>query len=187
VLAAAAIASAAIALTTGTTQPANWSCGAHPDADGHVKAVFGHTNTRAEAFAVARRVRVAFKFAAVEQAGCADWMVVVPGLDTPRQQREFSKEASDSGFPGVSFRTTTNLTLPSAPGTLKAVFGTFGTAAAASRMLQRAARAGFRLIGIGRYGLHTFKVIVGDIPLAKSQEFAHEVQSAGLSVVYELG
>src|SRR3954451_4608019 len=164
----------ALALTAGSATAGDWGCGAPPATDGHTKAVFGHTNTKRDAQALLRRVRHDFKFAQLAQVGCADWMVYLSGLDTPRQQREFAKEASDVHFPGVSYLTSTDLTRPSAPGTVKAVFGTYRTAAAASRMLVRAAGAGFRLIGIARYGAKTFKVVVPAIPLEASQEFARE-------------
>jgi hypothetical protein len=183
----AGICLAALALTAAPAGAANWSCGAKPLADGHTKAVFGHTNTRRDAEALLRRVRLAFKFTEVAQVGCADWIVYLSGLDTPKQQREFALEAVDYRFPGVSYMTSSDLTEPSPPGTVKAVFGTFRTAAAASRMLSRAAAAGFRVIGLARYGPNTFKVVVTDIPLASSQAFAREARSAGLSVAYELG
>jgi hypothetical protein len=178
---------AAVALTAAPAGAADWSCGAVPFTDGHTRAVFGHTNTKQDGQALLKRVRHDFKFAELAKVGCADWMVYLSGLDTTKQQREFAKEAHDARFPGVSYLTTTDLTKPSPPGTLKAVFGTYRTAAAASRMLVRAAGAGFRLIGIARYGPNTFKVVVPGIPLGASQTFVREARSVGLRVEYELG
>jgi hypothetical protein len=177
---------AALALAAAPAGAADWTCGATPFTDGHTKAVFGHTNTKTAGEALLKRVHHDFIYAELVKVGCADWMVYLSGLDTSKQQREFAKEAHDARFPGVSYLTTTDLTKPSAPGTLKAVFGTYRTAAAASAMLVKAAGAGFRLIGIARYGLHTFKVVVPGIPLEESQAFAQEARNVGMSVVYEL-
>src|SRR3954454_14680843 len=121
----------ALALTAASAAAGDWRCGAPPGTDGHTKAVFGHTNTKRDAQKLLRRVRHDFKFAEVAQVGCADWMVYLSGLDTPKQQRDFAREPSDVLLPGVSSLTSTDLTRPSARGTVKAVFGTYRTAAAA--------------------------------------------------------
>jgi hypothetical protein len=183
----AVAAAVAVASLTGAAEAADWSCGAQPDTSGATKAVFGHTATKAGASALARRVRRGFKFVEVEHVGCGVWQVAVAGLNTPRQQREFAEEAEQVGFPGVTFQGSADVTMPSAPGTVKAVFGTYNELAPADRMLRRVARFGFRLAAIGRYGVRSFKVLLVGVPLSATQEFAKQARSAGLPLTYEVG
>jgi hypothetical protein len=162
-------------------------CGAPPDTVEAVEAVFGHFATRAQALAYARKVRAAsFRFVEVRQDGCGDWQVFVAGLNTPRQQREFSAEATQSGFPGVSFEPAVDPAAPAAPGTLKAVFGEFTTIAAAERTRGRVAGAGFRQVDIARMGLRSFKVVVLGIPVKQTRAFAAQARAAGLPVTFDL-
>lgn len=177
----------AIALSSGAATAADWSCGARPDPSGATKAVFGHAASKAAAAAIARRVRRAFKFVEVERIGCGFWQVYVRGLNTPRQQREFAREAEQVGFSGVSFQGNADVTQAAAPGTVKAVFGTYSAVAPADRMLRRVAGFGFRLAAIGRYGLHSFKVVLVGVPLSATQEFAQQAHSAGLPLTYDVG
>jgi hypothetical protein len=159
---------------------------APPDTGGHVEAVFAYRATERQARAAARDVaRRGFRFVEVEHVDCGLWQVMLEGLDTPRQQREFAREATDAGYPGLSYDAVHGSLPRPQPGTVRAVFGRFRTVAAADARLRRVAGAGFRFVNVFRRG-DEFVVEVVGVPLAKTQEFARQARSVRLAVSFDL-
>jgi hypothetical protein len=66
---------------------------------GGLVAVFGHRRTRHAAEVLATKAGAqGFQGLQIVQDRCKDWAVVLYGLKTPRQRREFAREARSVGF-----------------------------------------------------------------------------------------
>jgi cell division septation protein DedD len=149
-----------------------------------IVAVFGHRRTTAAAQGLAKSAeRVGFRGLVVQTRGCKAFAVVLPGLRSMRQAREFRLEARRAGFP-------VQVECRSHPveGGLAAVFGHRRTRRAAVRLRTQAERVGFKGLKVQQDRCGDWEVdLYGINTPAQRREFAAQAKRAGFHVVYELG
>jgi cell division septation protein DedD len=149
-----------------------------------IVAVFGDRRTTGAAEELRSSAeQVGFRGLVVQQRGCNDYAVVLPGLRSMRQAHEFQAEASGAGF-------ETRIECRSHPveGGLAAVFGHRPTRRAALHLKARAERVGFKGLEVQQDRCNDWEVdLYGLNTPAQRRAFAAQARSAGFHVVYELG
>lgn len=149
-----------------------------------IVAVFGRRRSTAEAEQLAADAeRVGFRGLVVQQRGCNDFAVVLPGLQNMRQAGEFRREAAGAGF-GVKIECRSH---PVAGG-LAAVFGHRRTRRAALHLRAQAERVGFKGLQVQQDRCQDWEVdLYGLNTRAQRRDFAAQAKRAGFDVVFELG
>jgi hypothetical protein len=149
-----------------------------------IAAVFGHRRSQAAADELAGRAGyVGFQGLVVQRRGCDDFAVVLVGLRTLKQARDFRQEAARAGFP-------VQVECRSHPveGGLAAVFGHRRTPAAAQKLLQRAGASGFRGLRVQQDRCGDWEVdLYGLKTPAQRRDLRAEAHKVGLDVTFELG
>ena len=149
-----------------------------------IVAVFGLRRSEAAARELAARAAgVGFQGLVVQRRGCNKFAVVLQGLRSMRQARDFQREADRAGFPVA-------LECRSHPveGGLAAVFGHERTRRAALRLRARAEATGFKGLQVQQDNCGDWEVdLYGLKTPAQRHELAKEARRAGLRVVFELG
>src|SRR5262249_51653871 len=119
----------------------------------------------------------------LEKDYCDDIEVAVPGLDSRNDRANFAQEAMASHHQ-VSFEPP-DLLKSSRPGITKAVFGYRPTVARAGDLQQRMAFVGFREgSDIERLGLHSWRVVILNIPTTAQADFAAEAARVGYTITF---
>jgi hypothetical protein len=149
-----------------------------------IAADFGHRRSVAAAQKLAADAqRVGFQGLAVQRRGCDDFAVVLTGLRTMRQAKDFRKEADASGF-----HVTIECRSHPVEGGLAAVFGHRRTRRAAEKLQARAGAVGFRSLRVQQDSCGDWEVdLYGLKTPAQRHELAAEARRAGLHVTFELG
>ena len=118
----------------------------------------------------------------VEERGCGNYYVTLPGLTDMAQFAAFKAEAKSAGF-AVTPRCDPTLI---ADGSVEAVFGTRRSIAAANTLRRRVAGHGFRTATIKQVACDRWSVIVPGITSKKvAKAFAIEARGAGFTVTFE--
>jgi cell division septation protein DedD len=149
-----------------------------------IAAVFGDRRTEAAAAALeARAQHNGFQGLTVERRGCRDYAVVLYGLQSLRQAREFRAEAASVGY-----RVRLECRSHPSQGGLAAVFGHRRTKQAALRLQARAERQGFLGLQVQQDRCGEWEVdLYGLQTPAQRHEFAAEARREGFHVTYERG
>jgi len=149
-----------------------------------IAALFGHRRSQTAAQQLAGEAQGAgFEGLTVQGRGCDDYAVVLLGLRTLKQGLEFQKEARGAGFP-------VEIECRSHPveGGLAAVFGHRQSPAAAQKLLQQAAAAGFQGLRVQQDSCGDWEVdLYGLQTPGQRRDFAAEARKAGFHVTFELG
>jgi hypothetical protein len=149
-----------------------------------IAANFGHRRSQAAAEQPADRAqKVGFQGLVVQRRGCDDYAVVLLGLSTVGQARDFQQEATGAGFP-VRLECRSH----AAEGGLAGVFGHRRTPAAARKLLQQAEAAGFEGLRVQQDACGDWEVdLYGLTTPAQRRELTAEARKAGFHVRFERG
>ena len=182
--AAAALLLLVVAQASGGPARVTQGCAARVNSSLHWNAVFGHTTSTWQATLLRRPVQGAgFKGILLEKDYCDDVEIVVPGVDTTTIRNELVKEA-DQAHVGVSFEPPDILKRPDQD-VVKAIFGLRPTLSRANRLQLDVAHVGFREgSDIERLALHSWRVVLYNIPVKDEQSFAAEAASVGFHVTF---
>jgi hypothetical protein len=182
---AAAAALLLLVATQASGRPtAGKQCSANPNSSLHWNAVFGHATSTWQATLLRRRVQAAgFRGVQLRKDYCDDVELEVVGVDTTADRKSFAKKVVSAGFQ-ASFEPP-DILKRSQPGIVKAVFGTRPTVARAATLQLDMARVGFREgSDIERLGLHSWRVVIYNIPVESRDSFAAEARSVGYSITF---
>ena len=181
-LAAAAAVLLLVAAQASGRQTARKQCQSNPNSSLHWNAVFGHATSTWQATLIRRRiVSAGFGGVQLRKDHCDDVEVVVVGADTPAIRSELVREA-DLARVGISFEPPDILKRPDRD-MAKAVFGVLPTLSRANRLQLEIARVGYREgSDVERLGLHSWRVVLYNIPWKIATNFAQEAQAAGFRV-----
>jgi hypothetical protein len=149
-----------------------------------IAAVFGHRPTLDGANALRREAaRVGFPGLAIQQRGCRDYAVVLTGLQSMAQARDFQRQAATVGHP-IKLECRTH-----APeGGLNAVFGHRRTRRAAEQLAADANRSGFPGLEVRQDACGDWEVdLAGLKTAAQRREFRREAARVGFHIRYESG
>jgi hypothetical protein len=149
-----------------------------------VLADFGHRRTAAAAHKLAVKAEsVGFTGAEVQQRGCSDYAVVVPGLSSIPQGNELRKEARSAGLD-----VTLDCRSEAAHGREAAVFGRSRSRAGAVRLLAHAAGLGFRGLKVVETACNEWQVLLyGVSGTAEQKALVEEAGKVGIHVRFEPG
>ena len=180
VLAAAALAAAAVTVSTAPSTAEAVSCQVPVHTPGW-EAIFGYGRTLARASAIkTRATKLGFLHLVIEQVGCPRYAVVLRGLRDHAQGRELQAEAARAGLTIAVKCWPPRDTDPD----WEAIFGTGLARGAATRLSARAARVGF--VGLKRIQnpcTNRWTVELDGIPtLRQAREFRAEARHAGFAV-----
>jgi len=149
-----------------------------------IQASFGDRRTTSAAEAlVAQAGKLGFRGLLVQQRGCNDYAVVLPGLKNLRQARDFRAEARSVGFHVV-------LECRSRPleGGVAAVFGHRRTRRAALLLRRSAERFGFMKLQVQQDRCNDWEVaLYGTTTAAQRRDLAKEAASVGFHLTFEPG
>jgi hypothetical protein len=180
---------AALLLLVGTQafgQPgsAKQGCTGSPNPSLHWNAVFAHATSLWQVTLMRRRIQSAgFGGVQFKKDHCDDIEVIVPGADTPAIRNELVREA-DLTRVGISFEPPDILKRPDRD-VFKAVFGVRPTLSRANRLQLDIAHVGFREgTDIERLALHSWRVVLYNVPVKDAQNFAAEAASVGYRVTF---
>lgn len=150
----------------------------------HWNAVFGHATSSWQATVRRRKLqKLGFAGIQLEKDYCDDIELAVPGVDGPRVRADLGKEADQAGV-GISFEPPDILKRPN-PDVVKAVFGERPTLSRAGKLQLDIAHVGYREgSDIERLGLHSWRVVIYNIPLDSRDSFAAEAASVGYRVTF---
>ncbi len=168
------------------------NCAQSDDPSEGWEAVFGHfTSRHAADKVVSQAIRKGFKVIRVEQDGCKDWEVEVPGgngLATSKQRHGFWREARSARF-AVTFEAPCCLPGNDSGPDWEAVFGHEPSLEAATTLMKRAMRAGFKVmqVELDRPGDYEVEVPGGTGLQTEKQrkDFTAEARSVGFRVSFE--
>jgi hypothetical protein len=163
---------------------ASQGCGGAPNPSLHWNAVFGHATSTWQASLIKRGVQHAgFGGIQFKKDYCDDVEVIVPGADTSAIRSQLGKEA-DQVHVGISFEPPDILKRPDQD-VVKAVFGLRPTLSRANRLQLDIAHVGFREgTDIERLALHSWRVVLYNVPVNGQQSFAAEAASVGYRVTF---
>jgi hypothetical protein len=183
---AAAAALLLLVATQAFGQPgsAKQGCSGAPNPSLHWNAVFAHATSTWQATLMKRRVQGAgFGGLQFKKDYCDDVEVIVPGADTTAIRNELVQEA-DQVHVGISFEPPDILKRPDND-VVKAVFGLRPTLSRANRLQLDIAHVGFREgTDIERVALHSWRVVLYNVPVKDAQNFAAEAASVGYRVTF---
>jgi hypothetical protein len=167
-----------------SSQRRSQGCRAFPNSSLHWNAVFGHYTSRSQAVVFVNRLqRLGFKGFTLEKDYCDDIEVAVAGIDSRHDRNDFVQEALQA-HRTVSFEPPDIDKRPN-PDVVKAVFGTLPTLARASKLQLDMAWHGFHEDSdIERLGLHSWRVVVYNVPASGEGDFAAEAASVGYHVTF---
>ena len=159
-------------------------CNTNANTSLHWNVVFGHTTSTWQATLLRRPLqRLGFQGIQLEKDYCDDVELAVPGADSPTIRAQLVKEADQSHI-GISFEPPDILKRPDRD-VVKAVFGVRPTLARASKLQLDIAHVGFREgSDIERLGLHSWRVVLYNIPQSSKDSFAAEAASVGYQVTF---
>ena len=183
--AAAAIALLLLAAqASGRPARAGQNCGGAPNPSLHWNAVFGHATSSWQATLIKRHVQAAgFGGVQFKKDYCDDIEVVVVGADTSAIRNQLGKEA-DQAHVGISFEPPDIAKRPDQD-VVKAVFGLRPTLSRANRLQLDIGHVGFREgTDIERLALHSWRVVLYNVPVNGQQSFAAEAASVGYRVTF---
>jgi hypothetical protein len=149
-----------------------------------IAAVFGHRPTFDGANAIRREAaRVGFPGLAIQQRGCRNYAVVLTGLQTLAQARDFQRQAATVGQE-VKLECRTH-----APkGGLNAVFGHRRTKRAAEQLSHEANVSGFPGLDVRQDACGDWEVDLAGLKTpAQRREFRQEAARVGFRIRYEPG
>ena len=149
-----------------------------------IVAVFGYRPSQKAAQELATSAEhVGFTGLAIEQRGCDDYAVVLYGLRSLRQARDFTAETGGAGF-DVRIECRSH----GVEGGLAAVFGHRRTKRAALKLQAEAERLGFQGLRVQQDRCRDWEVdLYGLKTSTQRHEFAAEAARVGFHIVYELG
>jgi len=173
---------AAPAQPAGTVKTGNAACQSIPHPGG-LKAVFGRRSSAGAAEALRSQAESrGFKGLDVEENGCGNFSVTLPGLADSKQFAAFKAEAKSAGFV-VTLRCEA---LPDNDGDFEAVFGVRSTHHGAVNLKRLVVHRGFVGADIEEDACDRWSVVVNGITTAGMQKsFAAEASSAGFHVTFE--
>jgi hypothetical protein len=183
--AAAALLLFVVGQATGGPGRAKQRCGSPiPNPSEHWNAVFSHATSTWQASLQRRRLRpLGFKGINLEKDYCDDVELAVPGVDTPGIRNDLVKEA-DASHVNISFEPP-DILKRSRPGFVKAIFGTRPTLDRANKLQWDIGHVGFREgSDIERLGLHSWRVVLYNIPQDQQDSFAAEAAQVGFDVTF---
>jgi hypothetical protein len=160
------------------------SCAVNPDTSLHWEAVFSHATSTWQATLIQKSVQSrGITGTQFEKDACDDVELQVPGMDSTFQRNAFVKQASAANV-DVSFEPPDILKRPD-PRVVRAVFGVLPTLARANRLQLQMAHSGFREgSDIERLALHSWRVVIYNIPVDAQSGFAAEAAGAGFKVTF---
>jgi hypothetical protein len=184
--AAAALLLFAVSQAWGGSDRAKQRCGQPiPNPSEHWNAVFAHTSSIWQATVLRRKLLYLAGFSGVhfQKHYCDDVELVVPGVDTPALRNELTREAMAAHI-NISFEPP-DILKRSRPGIFKAIFGTRPTLSRANKLQWGMAGVGFREgSDIERLALHSWRVVVLNIPQSAQESFAAGAASVGYKVTF---
>jgi hypothetical protein len=183
--AAAALLLFAVSQASGGPGVAKQRCGQPiPSSSLHWNAVFGHATSQWQGVLQRRGIQhFGFTGIQLKKDYCDDIEVAVPGADTPTVRNELVKEADASRI-NISFEPP-DILKRSDRDVVKAVFGIRPTLSRANRLQWEVAHVGFREGNdIERLGLHSWRVVLYNIPVREQDSFAAEAASVGFHVTF---
>ena len=173
-----------VAQASGSPSRRQQGCRPIPNSSHHWDAVFYHTTSRTQMLRFLPRVQhIGFKDLLLEKDSCDDIELMVTGIDNPARRVDIAQEAMQGGRT-VSFEPP-DILKASRPGIVKAVFGTLPTLSRANRLQLDMAWHGFREgSDIERLGLHSWRVVIYNLPEGSQDGFAAEAASVGYHVTF---
>jgi hypothetical protein len=150
----------------------------------HWNAVFGHATSFWQGVLQRRGIQhFGFRGIQLEKDYCDDIELAVPGVDTPGVRNNLVKEA-DASHVHVSFEPP-DILKRSQPGVVKALFGIRPTLSRANKLQYDVGHVGFREGNdIERLALHSWRVVVYNIPAGGQDDFAAEAARVGFHVTF---
>lgn len=149
-----------------------------------IQASFGRRRSAAAANKLVEAAgKVGFQGLVVQQRGCNGYAVVLPGLTSLAQAKQFRREARSAGFP-------VRLECRSHPvqGGLAAVFGHRPTRGEALQLRRQAERVGFIHLQVEQDACNDWEVdLYGLQTAAQRHELAKEAASVGFRLTFEPG
>ena len=163
-------------------RPGHWLCRRTREAG--FEAVFGHASTP-EGLRSLRDAaqRVGFTGLTVQRRGCLDYALVLTGLTSYGQAKDFRAEAAHAGF-------AVKLECRSAPptGGINAVFGHRRTRSAADRLAREVTAAGFEGVFVRQDACGDWEVDHSGLRTEQQRTaYALRARSLGLAVTFEPG
>jgi hypothetical protein len=182
--AAAACLLLVVGQATGGPGRAKQACSRPPNSSEHWNAVFSHTTSTWQATLQRRHLQpLGFRGIIFEKDYCDDVELAVPGVDSSGMRNDLVKEA-DASHVSVSFEPP-DILKRSRPGIVKAIFGIRPTLARANKLQWDIGHVGFREgSDIERLGLHSWRVVLYNIPQDEQDSFAAEAASVGFHVTF---
>jgi len=173
-----------VAQATGSPARQQQGCRSFANPSHHWDAVFAHTTSRTQAGPwVGKLAHIGFTGLQLEKDYCDDLEIGFTGVDSPSRRDEIAREAMQGGRT-VSFEPP-DILKASRPGIVKAVFGTLPTLSRANRLQLDMAWHGFREgSDIERLGLHSWRVVIYNLPEGSQDGFAAEAAAVGYHVTF---
>ena len=149
-----------------------------------IDGVFGHRRTFGAANALRGNAEaVGFAGLVIQQRGCRDFAVVLPGFQNLSQARDLQRQAAALGHP-IKLECRTHLP----EGGLNAVFGHRRTRRAAERLASKANRSGFPGLEVRQDACGDWEVDLAGLKTAAQRiDFRDEAAQVGFHIRYEPG
>jgi hypothetical protein len=174
----------AVAQASGSGQRKEQGCHPIPSPSKHWDAVFFHVTSKSQAIPYLRKLQhIGFTDIQLEKDACDDLEIGFTGVDSPNSRTTIAQEAMQGGRT-VSFEPP-DIAKGSRDGIVKAVFGTLPTLSRANNLQLDMAWHGFREgSDIERLGLHSWRVVVYNLPVSSESSFAAEATAVGYHVTF---